>query len=187
MGAGVNVIDSIDSKPVEDFLKSLDPAQVGAALSKLVAASIGDIVVVLSRSPARKHYSLADIEWMVIPPVCMGQFYIVEAMDKTQGFRAPVAAVTWASVSDEVDELLQKQATSLRRLRPDQWNSGTIGWLIDAVGDPRGVRNALQWLAAGPFKERPLKMTVRGTDSASIVTTLDAVLAQRPEPQPAAG
>jgi hemolysin-activating ACP:hemolysin acyltransferase len=40
---------------------------VGAAASKLFAASVGDMVVVLSRSPSHKHYSLADIEWMVLP------------------------------------------------------------------------------------------------------------------------
>ncbi|WP_158816036.1 toxin-activating lysine-acyltransferase [Methylocapsa sp. S129] len=59
-----------------EFLKSLDPALVGAAASKLFAASIGDIVVVLSRSPAHKHYSLAHIEWMALPPVAAGQFYV---------------------------------------------------------------------------------------------------------------
>src|ERR1700676_2460132 len=108
-----------------DVLKSRDPAQIGAAFSKLFAASIGDMVVVLSRSPAHKHYSLADIEWMVMPPVFARQFYIVEAAAEKHGFRAPVAAVTWAFVSDEVDKLLQTQSGTLRRLRPDQWQSGT--------------------------------------------------------------
>jgi hypothetical protein len=68
----------------------------------------------------------------------------------------------------------------LRRLRPEQWNCGTIGWLLDAAGDVEGVRNALQWLAAGPFKDRPLKMTV-GAAGATKVTTLDALLAERAE------
>ena len=91
------------------ILESLDPAQVGAALSKLVAASIGDMIVVLSRSPAHKHYSLADIEWMVLPPVFTGQFYLVEAAHKERGFRAPIAAVTWAFVSEEIDRRLAGQ------------------------------------------------------------------------------
>jgi hemolysin-activating ACP:hemolysin acyltransferase len=161
------------------ILESLDPAQVGAALSKLVAASIGDMVVVLSRSPAHKHYSLADIEWMVMPPVMAGQFYVVEAAHKEHGFRAPVAAVTWALVSEDVDQLLQEKPGPLRRLRPDQWHAGAIGWLIDAAGEAEGVRAALQWLAAGPFRERPLKLTVRGAGGAASVTTLEALLAER--------
>jgi len=75
----------------DEFLKSLDPADLGNAASKLFAASIGDMVMVLSRSPAHKHYSLADIEWMVLPPAAAGQFYVVEVMDKKSGFRAPIA------------------------------------------------------------------------------------------------
>jgi len=176
----LNSINSNNDGLAANVLKSLDSAHVGAAFSKLFAASIGDMVVVLSRSPAHKHYSLADIEWMVMPPVSMGQFYVVEATDTKHGFRSPVAAVTWAFVSDEVDQLLQKQAESLRRLRPDQWNCGAIGWLLDAAGDVDGVRKALQWLAEGPFKERPLKMTVHGA-GATKVTTLDALLAERSE------
>jgi hemolysin-activating ACP:hemolysin acyltransferase len=177
----MNAAGSTDNSPAANFLESLDPAQFGAAFSKLFAASIGDMVIVLSRSSAHKHHSFADIEWMVMPPVSAGQFYIVEAMDKTHGFRAPIAAVTWALVSEEVDRLLQDQAGPPRRLRPDQWNSGTIGWLIDAAGDASGVHNALQWLAAGPFKERPLKMTVRGASGTARVTTLGALLAEPAE------
>jgi len=178
---------SVDRETAARLLKSLDPTQVGIALSKLVSASIGDMVMVLSRSPAHKHYALADIEWMVLPPVVAGQFYVVEAADKKHGFRAPVAAVTWALVSDEVDEQLQKPQAPLRRLRPDQWNSGTTGWLIDAVGNPTGVRNALEWLAAGPFKERPLKIALRGADGTGTVTNLQALLASSPVPQPDVG
>ena len=163
----------------EQILKSLDKSQVRAATAKLVAASIGDLVVLFSRSPAHKHYALADIEWMALPPVVTRQVYFVEATNKENGFRVPVAAVTWALVSEEVDLALQKQAGAMRRLRPDQWTCGDIGWLIDAVGNPDGVRMALQWLAAGPFKERPLKMSVRKAGEPAEVTTLAALLAEQ--------
>lgn len=158
------------------ILASLDPAQVGAAQSKLVAASIGDMVVVLSRSPAHKHYSLADIEWMVLPPVFMGQFYIVETAHKERGFRAPIAAVTWAFVSEEVDRRLAEQGAGSRaRLRPDEWNCGEIAWLIDAVGSTEGVKAALQSLKDGPFKDKRLKLIAQGPDKAR-VETLDHLI-----------
>ena len=173
-------MDLSTATSASDMLKSLDPAQVNAAFSKLFAASIGDVVLVLSSSPAHKHYSLADIEWMVMPPVSAGQFYVAEAMDKNSGFRAPVAVVTWAFVSDEVDRQLQKQAESPRRLRPDQWKCGGIAWLIDAAGDVEGVRAALKWLAEGPFKERPLKITLPEAGRTT-VTTLRDQLAKRTE------
>jgi hemolysin-activating ACP:hemolysin acyltransferase len=161
------------------ILKSLDPAQFGAALSKLFAASIGDVVVVFSRSPAHKHYSLADIEWMVLPPVAAGQFYVVEAMHKERGFRVPIAAVTWAFVSEEVDACLRERARQRVRLRPDEWKSGKIGWLIDAAGDGKGLDAALQWLKAGPFKERALNLITQDKQGASTTSTLEALIADR--------
>jgi hemolysin-activating ACP:hemolysin acyltransferase len=78
------------------------------------------MVVVLSLSAAHKHYSLADIEWKVMPPVPAGQFYVVEAMDEEHGYRAPVAAGTWVFVSKEVDQTLQQQAGPSRRLGCEQ-------------------------------------------------------------------
>lgn len=162
------------------ILKPLDPAQAGAALSRLVAASIGDLAVVLSRSPGHKHYSFADIEWMVLPAVAAGQFYVVEAAHKETGFRSPIAALTWAFVSEEVDSRLRDRAGGKVRLRPDEWKSGEIAWLVDALGSSRGIEAALRWLAEGPFKEKDLSLVGRGQDGMPTVTTLERLLADRP-------
>jgi cytolysin-activating lysine-acyltransferase len=176
------VVTGADPNPQElgeRFLKSLDKAQLGAAASKLVAASIGDMVVVLSRSPAHKHCFLADIEWMVLPPVFAGQFYIAEAAHKERGVRAPIAIVTWALVSKEIDARLREAAGQRVRLRPDEWKSGDIGWLIDAVGDGKGLDAALQWLKAGPFKERPLNLVTQGKQGSPVASTLETLMADR--------
>ena len=157
-------------------LKSVAPAQIGAAASKLFAASVGDIVIVLSRSTAHKHYSLADIEWMVLSPVTLGQFYVVETSHKDHGFTAPVAFVTWAFVSEEVDRRLEQQTTRPVRLRPDEWKNGHVGWLIDAVGSPAMLRPALQWLKSGLFKERPLKLLRSDESGKTRVETLDDLM-----------
>lgn len=53
------------------------------------------------------------------------------------------------------------------RLRPDEWTSGEIYWLIDMIGDPRGLNLALKQLMAGPFKETDVKVAVRGQDGAA--------------------
>jgi len=153
-----------------------DPAVLSAAVSKLISASIGDICVVMSRAAAHKHYSLADIEWKVLPAVLAGQFYIADAAAQDGGFRAPIAFVTWARVSAEVDQRLTETAGQLR-LRPEEWTSGEISWLIDAVGDPRGLNVAFRWLESAPFKERRLKVIVRDASGAPTVDTLDCLIA----------
>jgi hemolysin-activating ACP:hemolysin acyltransferase len=165
------------------FVKSLDKTQLGAAASKLFAASIGDMVVVLSRSHAHKHHTLADIEWMIIPPITSGQFHIVEAAHKEHGFRGPFGAVTWAMVSEEVDARLRQglgQGLGQRlRLHPNEWKSGAIGWLIDAVGHAEAVGVAFRWLKAGPFKEQPLNLATRDKQGALVVSTMDRLIAER--------
>ena len=115
---------------------------VGAAVSKLISASVGDLVVVMSKSPTYKFNTLADIEWLVLPAVLSGQYYVAELAHTEHGIRAPVAAVTWAAVSGEVSARLQANAGQRPRLKPEEWKSGENNWIIDTVGDP-------QYLAIG--------------------------------------
>jgi hemolysin-activating ACP:hemolysin acyltransferase len=150
--------------------------QIAAALSKLISAHIGDICVVMSRAPAHKHYSLADIEWKVMPAVLAGQFYVAEAEHKEHGVRAPVAVVTWARVSAEVDARLTESAGTPIRLRPDEWTSGDIIWLVDIVGDQQGISGALTVLAVSAFKDRAAKITVREETGSVRVETLKALM-----------
>jgi cytolysin-activating lysine-acyltransferase len=151
---------------------TLDKRRLGAAASKLVAASIGDIALVLARSPGARHNFLADIEWLVLPAVFSGQFYVVEAANQETGFCAPIAVVTWALVSEEVDRRLEADLSGRIRLKPEEWKSGEIAWIVDLVGASAGVRRALQWLKAGPFRERLAKLVVR---DASGVARVEAI------------
>ena len=161
---------------LSEAIKALPPAALAGAASKLVAASVGDISVVFSRSPDHKHYALADLEWMILPAVAHGQFYVAEAMNKTTGFRAPIAVVTWALVSEEVDRRLSADLSDRIRLRPDEWKSGDVAWIVELAGAPAGVRHALQWLKAGPFKDRDIKLVVRDGSGAPQAVTLDKLM-----------
>jgi cytolysin-activating lysine-acyltransferase len=140
---------------------AIDKLRVGAAASALVSAAIGEIAVVTSRSPDYKHDSLADIEWLILPAAARDQFTVAQAARKDAGFRAPVAVATWAFVSEEVDRRLSGDLTHRIRLRPDEWKCGDIAWIVDRVGAPAGIANAVQWLKAGPFQEREAKVVVR--------------------------
>ena len=48
-------------------------------------------VALLMHSPHYKHYTLADLEWLVIPPLVTGQFSVAEAKLKDSGVPVPVA------------------------------------------------------------------------------------------------
>ena len=128
--------------------------QTRAALRNSLAFT--QIIGVLMRSDHYKHYTLADLEWLIVPPMLAGQYRIGEAKPKT-GIGVPVAVALWASVSADVDKRLTEIGNAPMRLRPDEWASGDILWLAHAAGEPRFVRDVVKQLNETTFKGREVK------------------------------
>ena len=147
-----------------------DDARRRAAIAVRQSLAFAQIVSVLMRSPHYKHYTLADMEWLVLPPLLTGQFSVAEAGAREGGPRFPAAVALWASVSVEVDKRLSESLAAPIRLRPDEWRSGEILWLVDAVGDGRVVQPLLKQLSAGAWKGREVKVRSRGKDGRAQVT-----------------
>ena len=164
----------------------IDKTHVGAAISKLISAAVGDLVVVMSRSPGTKFHTLADIEWLVLPAVLTGQYYVAELTHTEHGVRAPVAVVTWASVSGEVAARLAGFTGQGMRLKPDEWTSGPHLWLIDLVGEPRALMGALKAVAEGPLKGRDVSLMMRGANGEHGVQKLHELIARTGSGEPLA-
>jgi len=143
-----------------------------ALQAKMVAAGFGEIVSVLMRSPHYKHYSLTDLEWLVVPPLLAQQFTLAEARTKEGGIPAPVGVALWACVSDEVDKKLADNIDRPVRLRPDEWSSGDTLWLIDAVGAPEAVKAMVERMGDAVFGGKPFKLRARGNDGKMSVQTI---------------
>jgi hemolysin-activating ACP:hemolysin acyltransferase len=124
--------------------------------------SFAQIVTVLMRSPHYRHYTLGDLEWLVIPPLVTGQCIVANTSLKQNGVTVPVAVALWASVSPDVDKKLSENLHLPIRLRPDEWRSGDVLWLIDAVGDSRAVPQLLKQLVETRFKGREVKFRIPG-------------------------
>jgi cytolysin-activating lysine-acyltransferase len=120
------------------------------------AIAFARIISVLMRSPHYKHYTLADLEWLVVPPALLGQCITMDV--NANGRSTPVAAAFWALVSEDVDKRLSDSETVPIRLRPDEWRSGDILWLVDIVGDTRALPTFLRHLQDNVFKGRAVKM-----------------------------
>jgi len=54
---------------------------------RTIGRMLGDIVWLMSQSPAHKHFSLADLEWMVMPPLALGQYRILEMASNRSAWR----------------------------------------------------------------------------------------------------
>jgi RTX toxin acyltransferase family len=92
--------------------------------------------------------------------------------------RAPVAVVTWASVSDEVAARLAAYTGQWMRLKPGEWTSGPNLWLIDIVGEPRALMGALKAVAEGPLKNREVSLIMRLPDGSGGVQKLHTLVAR---------
>jgi cytolysin-activating lysine-acyltransferase len=124
------------------------------------------------RSAYYKHYALSDLEWLVVPPMRLGQCAVMDAT--VNGRQAPVAVALWASASDEVDKRLSGNLNIPIKLRPDEWRSGDVLWLIDAVGEAKAIPHLLRQVQETVFKARDVKMRTVDANARPIVRLLNA-------------
>ena len=154
---------------------SKEEMQRRAQVSKRLEQAFGEIASVLMRAPQYRQYTLADMEWLVVPPVLSGQFSLAEAQSKTSGFTAPIALVTWAKVSAEVDHRLAADPARQIRLKPEEWRSGEAFWVIDAVGDQKVLSALIKRLRTNEWAGKPVKIRARGEDGQARILTMDAM------------
>jgi cytolysin-activating lysine-acyltransferase len=152
---------------------SADEVKKRAIAAKQVAASFGEIVMLLMRSPTEKYHSLQDLEWLIAPALVRGQFALADAQSKETGVVMPVGAVLWALVSADVDKRLTEKTGEPIRLHPDEWRSGDIPWIILTAGDPKVVGGLLQQMTKSMFKDKPAKIRVKGQDGKVVVGRLE--------------
>ncbi len=148
------------SAPVQTTPPVLDEKEQAFWRSKLATANFGGAVALFMRSPAHKHYTLADLEWLLVPPLGLNQFILAEAK-LPAGQAVPAALVLWARVSAEVDARLSAAPAYPIRLHPNEWQSGEVFWIIDAAGEQEAMQNCIQVLANSAFKGREFKMLRR--------------------------
>jgi len=117
----------------------LDPevANKIAELRATLRENFGKIVMALMMVPRYRSQMLSDLQHLVLDPMLKDRVAIAyrneikdnPAIDMT-GF------AFWASVSEEVDVRIREQIASGTfpvRLKPEDWNSGEINWLLDVI------------------------------------------------------
>jgi cytolysin-activating lysine-acyltransferase len=147
------------------------------------AQSFANIVAVLMRDANFRKMRLADLEWLVLPPVMAGQYRLAQApapaLAKGKapgaddgGVLVPVAVALWARVSDTIDKRLCESLDKPVRLGPGDWASGDNVWLMAVAGDKRAVPPLLKQLTETEFKGQRVKMRVKGPDGKVMIKML---------------
>lgn len=92
---------------------------------------LGQVVRLMLNSPRHRHLFVADLEWMAMPAMALGQARLLR---NNKG--VPLAFACWARVSEEVEKRLE---AGNPRLSPQDWRSGDRLWLIDVVAPDRAL------------------------------------------------
>lgn len=106
-------------------------------------SELGAVVDLMSLSPVHQSWTVADMQRLVVPPIELHQRVFVVDQGSLVGWGS------WAFLSDEAE---QGFISGSRKLRPEDWSSGSKIWLIDAIA-PHGhareitsmIRKTLCW------------------------------------------
>lgn len=137
-------------------------------------ATFGEIVTLLMRTPEYRPFPLGDLESLVLPPLFSGQVSVATAQVKNNGGTAPVGAILWARVSEEVANRLAVQVGKPIRLAPEDWKSGDIVWIMASAGDGRVLSEMLKQLSKRQWTGKEVRIVVRPKDGKPTVAKLVA-------------
>lgn len=130
---------------------------------KTVSQVLGEICWLMTQSQLHKMMFIADLEWMVMPPVLLEQFRIFYAPDGR-----PAGLALWGFVSKETEERLRQHKA---RLAPQEWRGGDNAWLIELIAPFGGQDEMLADLAGGVFKNKTFKYQMTSpTGTVDVVT-----------------
>jgi hemolysin-activating ACP:hemolysin acyltransferase len=139
------------------------------ALALHMAASLGQIAAILMQMPQHRNTLLTDLRWLVTPALISGQYVVVQAQDDSTGLSSPIAMAIWAQVSPEVDRRLSASPAKPLRLNTEDWNSGSIIWLVEAAGDNAAINALISGLVEHRFPTG-IKSWMQGSDGPVLKT-----------------
>ena len=136
-----------------------------AALRSHVRESFGKVAMAMMMLPRYRHQTLADLQHLVLDPLIRDRVAIAQPADAAQPDRSDIAGVAiWASVSEEVDARIREQIRAgvfPVRLKSEEWNSGTINWLLDVIAPDQKstasvIANFRQVVKEGSLRLHPI-------------------------------
>jgi cytolysin-activating lysine-acyltransferase len=156
------------------------------ARQTLYATRFANAVGVLMRDPNFRNIRLADLQWLVIPPLMAGQCRIAHAgapklasNPGEENRMIPVSVALWASVSDEIDARLTLSLDKPVILTQGEWKSGDNLWLMVIAGDPRATPTFLEQLENREFKGKNVKVRARASNGQTEILSLAAFRARK--------
>ena len=173
----------------------LDPevAKKIAEMRSQVRENFGKVVMAMMMQPRYRGQTLDDLQHLVLEPLLRDRIAIAYPADAESSPLADLAGLAiWASVSEEVDAKIRDQIKAGAfpiRLKAEEWNSGSINWLLDVIApDQRAtakvIANFKQVVKEGALRLHPV--ITRLVDEETLQKMgASKMNAPAPEPEPA--
>jgi cytolysin-activating lysine-acyltransferase len=114
-----------------------------AELRSGVREAFGKVVMALMALPRYRHQTLADLQHMVLEPLIRDRIALAKPATAKAGPLIDFSGLAiWASVSEEVDAKIREQIKAgvfPIRLKPEDWTSGEINWLLDVIAPDKAA------------------------------------------------
>lgn len=125
------------SKLSADAKDGSDMGKLSKFDSKAAAARFGELVMLMMTAQRYWHMTIHELEWLALQPLMRNQVAVATSVNEA-GESQPgvIGAAIWARVSAEVDIKIKQQIKNKVfpvRLKPDEWVSGDIVWLLDVI------------------------------------------------------
>lgn len=112
--------------------KSIKPKAAAKTNKDTIAPTfshlLGEMTWLLSQSPLHRSFTIADLEWLVMPALIHEQFFLFRDGER------PVALAMWAKCNAAaVAKLEGGMVDPQNRLNLEEWKSGDSIWLVDLI------------------------------------------------------
>ncbi len=145
----------------------LDPEILNkvATVRAQVRESFGKVAMAMMALPRYRHQSIGDLQHLVLEPLIRDRVAIAYPAKEERSPLTDISGLAiWASVSDEVDAKIREQIKAgvfPVRLKPDDWASGEINWLLDVIAPDQKttvsvLSNFKQVVEKGDLRLHPL-------------------------------
>lgn len=101
---------------------------------------------IMMLSPSHRQFRIADLEWLILPPLRLGQLQLFRVDGLIVGY------ASWAYLSDDVVRDFTSKGSL--QLGIEDWKSGDNLWLIDLLGPPDRIDEFKTRLKQTVFEDR---------------------------------
>lgn len=106
---------------------------------------LGEVAWLMTNSERHRYLFVNDLERLVLPALRLGQFKLY----RHEG--VPTGYVSWAFLSEEVEERFIDQPDTLR---PSDWKSGDQIWFMEFLVPFGGIKDVTKDLKENVFPDR---------------------------------